>query len=323
MFIRRYAAELFALTMPLISRIDYWTETPHHSVMDSVRKALAPGRQRDRQAGLPTGDAFTLIELLVVIAIIAILASLLLPVLTKAKIKAQGINCLSNLKQLTLAAVTYAGDFNDAVIPNVPQSTAGWVAGDVSGSSGANGVTNLANIRAAVLFPYDQSVGIYHCPGDFKQAMVGGVRVGPRVRSYSLSCMMGDNGAAAAAFIHPDYTENRKFPQILLPGASAALFFVDEATDPDPVKCSIDDGYFAQHEDPTGTNPKVQWGNWCSSRHGNGGDFSFADGHASFHKWVEAKTQSLTGLGAGGAPGTAPEDHDLLWVRQGIYPNQK
>jgi prepilin-type N-terminal cleavage/methylation domain-containing protein/prepilin-type processing-associated H-X9-DG protein len=65
---------------------------------------------RTRDAQDASAAAFTLVELLVVIVIIAILASLLLPVLARAKDKAVQIRCLSNLKQLNLAMVLYAGD---------------------------------------------------------------------------------------------------------------------------------------------------------------------------------------------------------------------
>src|SRR5271155_613021 len=77
---------------------------------------------------------FTLIELLVVLAIIAILAAILLPALGKAKLKAQGIYCLNNLKQLQMAIIMYTND-NQEKFPENPgagTSLEAWVAGVMS-----------------------------------------------------------------------------------------------------------------------------------------------------------------------------------------------
>ena len=85
----------------------------HHVGEHKIRLPNKPMKRNSRSSLPGARPGFTLIELLVVIAIIAILAAMLLPALSKAKEKAQRMQCLNTLKQFGIAAQLYATDFND------------------------------------------------------------------------------------------------------------------------------------------------------------------------------------------------------------------
>ncbi|HEX4266010.1 MAG TPA: prepilin-type N-terminal cleavage/methylation domain-containing protein [Verrucomicrobiae bacterium] len=275
-------------------------------------KKLESIRSVDRRGGR---EGFTLIELLVVIAIIAILAAMLLPALARAKAKANAIACINNLKQLTLAAQIYAGDFQDAIVPNTANTVNSWVPGgtaayDVTALPGA---TNIANVTSALLFPYNQSLGIYRCPGD-KDIVIGAGA--PRVRNYSLNGMMGANQGFGGD-VHPGIQENFKYSTIRNPGPSIASFFIDEQSSAGTAnnQTSIDDGFFAV-DSGNGSQTSYSdqtWRNVPSSRHGNFGQMSFADGHADKLKWVVGSTHTLQGQNASSGVFNNPDRHSL-WL---------
>src|SRR2546421_6172454 len=134
-------------------------------------------------------SGFTLIELLVVIAIIAILAALLLPALSQAKIRAQGIQCMSNLKQIQLGCLMYPDDNREILAPPGDDLVSAWIMGwmDFRPDNPANYDTKLLMDPLYARFaPYVRATGVYKCPADRSMTKVKG-QLTPRMRSMSMS----------------------------------------------------------------------------------------------------------------------------------------
>src|SRR5262249_34686114 len=145
------------------------------------------------------GRGFTLVEMLVVVAIIGILAGILLSALTRSKARAQGMFCMNNTRQLTVAWVIYADDHSGRLSYNLGK-------GDHSmPRNWANSVldwelspdnTNSATLVETGLGPYvGKATAVYRCPSDYvldpRQEQAGWTS---RVRSYSMNAMVGDAG---------------------------------------------------------------------------------------------------------------------------------
>jgi prepilin-type N-terminal cleavage/methylation domain-containing protein len=255
---------------------------------------------------------FTLVELLVVIAVIGVLAAMLLPALSAAKKRAQGIQCLGNLKQIGLGWQVYTDDNNNRYPPNSAmghdhpaigedKENPSWVAGvlTVSGNNFAevDDNTNTAKLTGGVyaqfgsIGGYTKAPGLYHCPGD---RSVDGGNGESRVRSISMNGWINPgrlNGSDSPLWGEPfqKFTQPGDFRKC---SPSDIFVFLDERPE------SINDGWLwiptggYNHDGSLDMN-KLEIVDLPAIYHNRCSTFSYADSHCELHHWQNAKTYAL------------------------------
>lgn len=239
---------------------------------------------------------FTLIELLVVIAIIAILAGMLLPALSKAKAKSQGIFCMNNGHQMQKATHLYTGDYNDLIFPNPDRGNETrpyytWLQGDAKTLPWATNTAIFRDEKNCVIAPYlGNNVTVFKCPADPTMIPIGGGRRARTIRTFAATQVMGVDHANGfnAVVTAPHlgtpigggrYAKFRKISDCM--NAATVWTFVDE----DGI--SINDAQCASRGPNSSSG--MTWVDLPAAYHNGACGFAFMDGHSEIRRWKTAE----------------------------------